>query len=824
VTLASVPATSPAGLTDQLELLLALVSEDFWAAAGWDPQLRLVQPPPEHPVLGWPQCVVPECTVRSYRSGTLCNGCRVRQARSGLPVEEFVGDPQVRHQPIPHRRLFDETCLVPRCPRPQQTAKRGLCNTHQSKAREWFGAVNAATVQKLLGEPDVGPLLPWGDCRVAACTRLSEGAMGLCIAHRNRWRADAAAGTTDLAAWCRVEPGIARSGMVNLRGLPDLVVAQVLVAVQRRAEQGFKISPETLEAVVRHVRCSQRPSLAQVGTGTLAPGYALLLGQLQREARRACTTWDDEQATDIWDLGMIGLPGVLDFTGITQQWLRQAIKTWIAEDLPKRRGTKTPYSVSRCHIASIGQLSRSLHLQRADHGADPAALGRADILAFLTRLGHLRTAGQFSPGRHLQIVRHTRTVLTDCRDLGLGHPGRCLADLPGEFAVRPGDLPAGPAERRPSRALPPAVMQQLDQALPQLEQRFPREFRVAVELLMDTGRRPDEICRLPWHCLEHDGDGKAVLVYTDFKRNQLGRRLPIADSTARLIRAQQRYARQRYPNTAEADLVLLPATAGNAHGAKSIRATVLTGVHREWVDGIGAFTLEDGTPFPAAAVVPYAYRHSFAQRHADAGTPIDVLRDLMAHRSTYATQGYYRITEKRTRAAVERLAQHQYDGAGQRLWRELTGVMDSERARMRVGQVAVPFGICAEPSNVKAGGGACPYRLRCLGCGHFRTDASYLPDLRGYLDRLLADRERVLATTDLADWAKAEAAPSTTEIDKVRALIRRLEAGLDDLSVEESQHIDEACSVLRKTRQAVSLGMPTVPAAHIDVRTIGRTS
>ena len=28
-------------------------------------------------------------------------------------------------------------------------------------------------------------------------------------------------------------------------------------------------------------------------------------------------------------------------------------------------------------------------------------------------------------------------------------------------------------------------------------------------------------------------------------------------------------------------------------------------------------------------------------------------------------------------------------------------------ARMRVGQVAVPFGICTEPSNVKAGGQAC---------------------------------------------------------------------------------------------------------------------
>jgi hypothetical protein len=106
--------------------------------------------------------------------------------------------------------------------------------------------------------------------------------------------------------------------------------------------------------------------------------------------------------------------------------------------------------------------------------------------------------------------------------------------------------------------------------------------------------------------------------------------------------------------------------------------------------------------------------------------------------------------------------------------------MDSERARMRVGQIAVPYGVCTEPSNVQAGGGACPFRFRCLGCGHFRTDVSYLPELKARLDRLLADRERVLAATELEDWARHEATPSDTEIEKTRALVRRVEAHVDD--------------------------------------------
>ena len=39
----------------------------------------------------------------------------------------------------------------------------------------------------------------------------------------------------------------------------------------------------------------------------------------------------------------------------------------------------------------------------------------------------------------------------------------------------------------------------------------------------------------------------------------------------------------------------------------------------------------------------YALRHSYAQRHADAGVPIDTLQKLMDHRTTATTQIYYRV-------------------------------------------------------------------------------------------------------------------------------------------------------------------------------------
>ena len=114
------------------------------------------------------------------------------------------------------------------------------------------------------------------------------------------------------------------------------------------------------------------------------------------------------------------------------------------------------------------------------------------------------------------------------------------------------------------------------------------------------------------------------------------------------------------------------------------------------------------------------------------------------------------------------------------------------------------------PSNVTAGGGACPFRFRCLGCGHFRSDPSYLPELRDYLDTLLRTRERVRSARDLEEWAKAEALPSDEEITRLRQLIRRAEGDLDRLEEADRRQIIQAIEVVRVTRRTVHLGMPAI--------------
>ena len=215
--------------------------------------------------------------------------------------------------------------------------------------------------------------------------------------------------------------------------------------------------------------------------------------------------------------------------------------------------------------------------------------------------------------------------------------------------------------------------------------------------------------------------------------------------------------------------------------------------------------------------MPYAYRHSYAQRHADAGVPIDVLGTLLNHVSLNTTKHYYRVGDGRRREAVDRVAAMQFDRHGTRIWRHAQALLNSEHARRAIGEVAVPFGVCAEPSNIQAGGNACPFRFRCAGCDHFRTDVSYLPDLQAYLDDLLRNRERLLAARDLDDWARTEAMPSDEEISRIRRLIARISAGLDELTPEQRQHVQQAVTVVRRHR-TITLGMPRVRHPLPDLR------
>ena len=78
-----------------------------------------------------------------------------------------------------------------------------------------------------------------------------------------------------------------------------------------------------------------------------------------------------------------------------------------------------------------------------------------------------------------------------------------------------------------------------------LDQITSPQVHTAVQIAMDTGRRPEEICTLAYDCLTRDKDGGHVLVYDNHKTNRLGRRLPVSATTAEAITAQQQRVEER---------------------------------------------------------------------------------------------------------------------------------------------------------------------------------------------------------------------------------------------------------------------------------------
>jgi integrase len=800
--------------------LSAALDPAFLELLGWDPDVGVVVFPEAHPLLGWTVCAVPGCHKRATKvEPVLCGGCGDRWRRAGRPP---LGAFTAQDKPRPHTRGV-ERCAVPGCARPWYTARARLCNAHHAR-RRYYGF----SLEAYLARDDLVPLASFGPCAVAACTRDRPGEKPYCLAHQCRYDKALERGPVlDRELWNRTAPAVADSNEVSLRALAPRVVAELLYGLQARTRSGAKTRYRYLGLLADALRRVQATALHELLDRTDLAGLVpnrdvrALLTTMATQTRRLGRTPEIERHNDVWDLAVFGHSRRLRFTKISQPWLREAAKRWALDELPRRRGPTVGNAVSR-KLQAVEYLSESLRLQRADHGDNVGVLSRQDITAFCNRLAYLCGQQSITAFMRSTLVRDLRQVLTRMRGLGLGRPGEPLHGLADDFSLDPSDLPELPEDTEAGKDLPAEVMRVLCAQLMTLEDAGGREVRVAVELLIDTGRRPSEILTLAFDCLSEDGDGQPVLLYDNTKAHRHQRRLPVGTATAKLIRAQQERVRSRFPDTPPRALKLLPSTSKNPDGRKAIGYSWFRRRHNNWVAALPATTpagpahTENATaptlpPFDRTRIFLYAYRHSYAQRHADAGVDVTVLKELMDHQFLDTTQSYYRVGHQRRRDAVDRVSTLQFDRHGNRIWRMAATILNSERTRQAVGEVAVPYGACSEPVNVAADGHDCPVRFRCVGCGHFRTDISYLPDLERYLADLLRHRERLRASLDADDWAKTEAMPSTDEISRVRRLIDLMTTELADIPCEERAQILEATTVMPATRaKIVGLGIPRV--------------
>ena len=471
------------GLDGPAARLAGLLERGFLIEAGWDPVMRVLSLPAAHQLLGRPLCRVGGCSTTMHgRTGGLCWHCFTRLRAQGLSEQQVAASPQLPS--LPTRRPAG--CAVPGCERMSPIPRSTLCVPHQRRLRRTAGV----SLEQFLTDPRLRPLPALGPCRVAACSRRAESEHGYCSTHYVRWRTTV---TTDPDAdqrhWQLTQPAVSQGGEVSLRGLAPLVVVEVLFGVQQRVRGGAQIVEVPLRAVGNMLRREQATQIAACPAECVTAGKPArqLLTALGCHVRRALADPGRERAGDSWDLALFGHRGRLSFTGISQPWLAHAAKAWAGEQLPRHRGAGA--SNVRIKVNAVARLSESLRV-RDDHGLSPDRLGRPDIEAFLNRLAYLESTGTISRYHHNVICRGVRAALSGIRALGLTRPGRVAAGLPGDFAIGRDDIPAEAHRGEPGRDLPPEIMAVLSANLDGLR---PAELKAAIQIGIDTGRRPEDI-------------------------------------------------------------------------------------------------------------------------------------------------------------------------------------------------------------------------------------------------------------------------------------------------------------------------------------------
>ena len=780
--------------------------DPFWRPGEWDQELWLFTGDLDsNRTAAWP-CRTPSCpAVTPWHDGR-CSTCRRAQAASGVGDEEF--DRQPRRAPF--YPLVRATCTVPGCE--GEIDRKGLCLRH---FRAWEpGRAGGESLQSFLAR--ARPLERHERCLVGGCPRERATRRGLCRFHDNRLRRShdvASLSKEEMDAWVAAQGPRLGPHQFSLAGLAELVRFELLYGLQRRDEAPPPLAPLQVRILVP--RLGEATSIRVIDFEAVCAGGGVqyngairgLLGDLRRHVERAWTqhTGANPCASDLWEVGLLDLQsngsrrwpatqGVIDFRPIEASWLREVLKDWAVATRPYLQRLRE--ALRACGVASQTLV--------ASGRTDPASLGAGDFAHIVDALSALRRADAT-----LHSATHRNLLLSSfCEVIEHGRTAGLMGQVPDPFrpARRRHRVVEDPNEEELGKALPESVIRQLDANLDLLGPAgragsvaaadLQAMHQVIYRLLRDTGRRPGEVVCLKVGCIEVI-DGAHNLIYDNHKAGRLRRRLPITSETAQAVVSWER-RRSELPDPPATHQWLFPSPLLRSRQALGhLGAGCVGRAFRAWVERIGTIDGEllgpDGHPvaFDRSLIAPYALRHSYTQRHADAGVPVDVLKELMDHRSVQTTMGYYRISLHRKAQAIARVGSLAVDANGN------PSPFSSPLAYQRA-SVSVPFGNCTEPSNVKAGGGACPIRFQCAGCSFYRPDPSYLPALEGHVASLRADRE----TARAMEAAGYVIANLTAEIDAFSRVADQMRRRMDGLGSDERAEVEEASRLLRRARAA----------------------
>lgn len=590
-------------------------------------------------------------------------------------------------------------------------------------------------------DPD-DPVLFGRRCAVAGCERPSRS-RGLCGTHHARWLNRHRPVLADyIASATPVRPGPPPSDEVfDLSSLSDSCRVEVAFVLQcRHDERGRGIRPGAVRPAVSVLAGAgahsvlERPVTWWIGllpplNSTSKAGAVGFLRYAWRQLDSVATGGgvEAEYGRDVWDARRLGVAVAVghyrvSFERIGQPWLRHAVKTWARARLVGGMS----FGAIRRDVTALGTFATwltSTHPQTTD----ASVINRATIETYLA---HLTAYGPV-PNTRLGYLTSLRGFLEMARR-------REWLRLPADAVIYNDDLPRRPAGL--PRFIAEDVMAQLESetALAQLADPTTRHL---VIVIMETGLRAGDACRLHLDCLVADSVGWPCLRFMNTKvaQEQL---VPLTSRTADAIRAQHADVAQRWPDSPW----LFPAPRANPDGLRPFTYNALRQRLARWQVAID---LRDRSGCPVR-VTAHQFRHTLGTRLLNRGVPQHVVQRLLGHASPQMTATYARLHDSTVREAFEEFCATRVDINGKHLpYKPDADTSDAEWIKHHLSRIeaSLPNGFCGRPPKQD-----CPHPNACLTCPDFQTTVEFLPthrrqaeETRRLIDAAEADGHRRLA-------------------------------------------------------------------------------
>ena len=459
---------------------------------------------------------------------------------------------------------------------------------------------------------------------------------------------------------------------------------------------------------------------------------------------------DAEYAADRWradQLGFDALAGrdMILFDRIVQPWLRDAAKAWCRW----RLATGLAWASASAFALAISRFSQFLAACEPD-AATGAVITRPLLERYISWLTSTRLAAN---SRSLSLI-----ALRGFLEHNRRH--RWLPEVPPTAIVFQDDLPV--RDHPAPRWVPEFVMAQLenDDNLAVLDP----TARHLIVVLMETGLRANDACRLPFNPLLEDSAGWPCLRFHSRKVNN-DQLVPLSGRAAVAIRDQQAVVRAALPTSPW----LFPDPASTT-GSRPFSYDKLNRRLSSWQKRIGLHD-ESGRP---VRVTAHQFRHTVGTRLINAGVPQHVVQRVLGHASPGMTAVYAQLHDTTIRQAFDAYQQLRVNLAGEVIAFDPNApTADAEWVKHNLSriQASLPNGYCGRPPQQD-----CPHPNACLTCPDFQTTVEFLG-----VHREQAERNRKLI-------AVAEANGQFRLVDNHRRVQASLDKIIPALEALQTEH------------------------------------